>query len=659
MKRYILSVVSFCLTLNFAFATNDIKLPKVSIAGEEYYVYQVKKGDSLYGISNRYGWDVDRLSSLNPSQSLHLEKGAKIYFPVSDKSAAPDTETDEFVLPETYPVIRHIVKKGDSVYSIAKIYGVPVDMIYTYNPDTKSGLKRGSVVTIPQNAKPINEGTSFYYYTIRPGDTLNGIAVTYNTSVENLMRDNKGLSEYKFKVGDVIRVKVNSNKGKLVTETVEETYVDHLESVKATKEDSWQTISDRTGVEVDELLEANAGTKLKKNASIVVPVVVTSQVEKEVEFSDDRENSPEGRHEIYNQVHAIGDTDSISGLNSPVSVAIIIEDPKSKRDNEFTRGALLAIDELKKSPYRINLKVIHDNKSASDSVSVTQRIISDLDSFNPDLIVATYEKNFPVWLAGYGDDNATEIVNVFDVKNELYLDNPSIIHLLTPSSYFTEEVAEWTSTSFHNYQIVMVGNEDSEDAFASAIIDKVGEKKPLKVKIEALADLKLDEDVAYLFYGYPTGRDDISAMLSAIGTLADSYPLARIKVMGRPNWITYSDSFKEQFAKNKVYFPSRFFFDPSGKAGKEFIANYSAAYGHGPIRSFPTYAATGYDIINYFVPSLASNNGDFNVPVSEGKELQTPISIERVGNWGGFFNPSAYIIHYNTYGDVEKILIRK
>lgn len=659
MKRYILSVASVCVSLSCVFAANDIKLPTVSIAGEEYYVYQVKKGDSLYGIANRYGWNVDRLTSLNPSQSLRLEKGAKIYFPVNDKLEANEARNDEFVLPETYPMIRHIVKKGDSVYSIAKIYGVPVDVIYTYNPETKGGLKRGSVVNIPQNAKPINDGVSFYYYAIRPGDTLNGIAGAYNTSVEDLMRDNKGLSEYKFNVGDVIRVRVNSNKGKFITETVEETRVDHLESVKATKDDSWQTLSDRTGVEVDELLEANAGTKLKKNASIVVPVIVTTQVEKEVEFSDKREDSAEGRHEIYNEVHEIEDIDSISGFNSPVSVAVIIEDPKSKKDNEFTRGAFLALDELKESPFKINLKVIHDDKATSDSVSVTQRIISDLDTFNPDLIVATYEKNFPVWLAKYGDDNATEIVNAFDVKNELYLDNSSIIHLLTPSPYFTEEVAEWTASSFGNYQIVMVGKEDSEDAFASAIIERVGGKSPIYVQTEALAEMTLDEDGSYLFYGYPTGRDDVSAMLTSISTLSENCPLAKIKVMGRPNWIIFSDGLKEQFAKANVYFPSRFFFDHAGEAGKKFIADYSEAYGHGPIRSYPTYAAAGYDIIRYFIPGLATNNGDFNVPVSDGNELQTPISLERVGNWGGFFNPSAYIIHYNSSGDVEKLLIRK
>lgn len=63
--------------------------------------------------------------------------------------------------------------------------------------------------------------------------------------------------------------------------------------------------------------------------------------------------------------------------------------------------------------------------------------------------------------------------------------------------------------------------------------------------------------------------------------------------------------------------------------------------------------------MSYFIPGLASNNGDFNMPLSDGKELQTPISLERVGNWGGFFNPSAYIIRYTNYGDVEKILIRK
>lgn len=659
MKKYILSVAAALCFFFSASAVGTAKdLPKVSIAGSEYYMYEVKKGDSLYGIANRFGWNIDRLDELNPSLGKKLEKGSKVYYPVDIEERKSEAD-DEFTPPETYPVIRHVVKKGDSVYSIAKMYGVSVDKIYLYNPSSKSLLRRGDVITIPQESEGINDGSSFLYYTIKDGDTLSDIASAFNTSVEQLLRDNKGVSENNFASGDILRVSVNSNKDNVVMKEVDETRISRIDTYKAAKNDTWETVAEKTGVDVEDLLEANSGTHLKKNAQIAVPVFETTTVEKEVEPFDERENSLEGRRDIYKEVHMLEVGDSVSELGNSVSLAIMIEDPMSKRDNEFTRGTLLAIDRLKNAPYKIRLKVLCDNKTPSDSVKVTESLIEQLNDFKADVVVTTYEKNFPSWLAKYGEENGVEIVNTFDVKSELYMENPSMIHLLTPSAYFSDEVGEWTSSNLGSYKLVLVGKEDAEDAFAESIRGRRDASSIIRRQLDNLAETKLEEGGRYLFYGYPTSRDDIQTMLTAIEYLKENNPFAEIKVMGRPNWITVAEGMKERFHKADVYFPSRFFFDHTSGPGKEFIASYSSAYGHGPIRSFPTYAVAGYDITNFFIPGIALNDGDFNASVPEGHEIQTPINLERVGNWGGFFNPSAYIIRFSPYGDIEKILIRR
>lgn len=659
MKKYILCVAAaICFFSSASAAGSARNLPKVNIAGSEYYVYEVKKGDSLYGIANRFGWNIDRLDELNPSLGKKLEKGAKVYYPAEGTRNASE-QVQEFTPPEAYPVIRHVVKKGDSVYSIAKMYGVPVDKIYLYNPSSKSMLRRGDVITIPQETDAINGGSTFLYYTIKEGDTLSDIASGYNTSVEQILRDNKGVSDANFAAGDILRVSVNSNKDNKVVKEVDETHIARIDTYKAQKNDTWETVAEKTGVDVEDLLEANSGTHLKKNAHIAVPVIETATVEKEVEPFDDRENTVEGRRDIYKEVHMLDMQDSISGEGKTVSIALMIEDPKSKRDNEFTRGTLLAVDQLKNSPYRIRLKVLCDSGTPADSVKVTQSLLSELSEFHPDLVVATYEKNFPLWLAGYGEENGVEIVNSFDVKNELYMENPSMIHLLTPSAYFSDEVGEWTSSNLGSYSLVLVGNEDVDDAFAESIKNRRDGSSIIRCKLEELAEMKLDDGGRYLMYGYPSTREDIQTMLSAIEVLKENNPFAEIKVMGRPSWITVAEGLKEKFHKSDVYFPSRFFFDHTDGPGREFIASYSSAYGHGPIRSFPTYAVAGYDIANFFIPGIASNDGDFNATVPEGREIQTPINLERVGNWGGFFNPSAYIIRFSPYGDIEKILIRR
>ncbi len=658
MKKYILSVAAaICFFFSASAAVSTKDLPKVNIAGSEYYMYEVKKGDSLYGIANRFGWNIDRLDELNPSLGKKLEKGAKVYYPV-DIEYRKDDDEDDFTPPEAYPVIRHIVKKGDSVYSIAKMYGVKVDKIYLYNPSAKSFLKKGDVITIPQDSELINDGSSYLYYTIKDGDTLADIASGYNTSVEQLLRDNKGVSENNFASGDILRISVNSNKDNHVVKEVDETYIARIETYKAQKNDTWESVAEKTGVDIEDIMEANSGTHLKKNAQIAIPVIETTTVEKEVEPYDERENTLEGRRDIYKEVHMIGIGDSISDLSKSVSMAVIIEDPMSKRDNEFTRGILMAIDRLKDSPYQIRLKVLCDN-SATDSIKMMESITTDLDDFKADIVVTTYEKNFPSWLAKYGEENGVEIVNSFDVKNEMYLENPSMIHLLTPSAYFSDEVGEWASSFLGSYKIVMVGKPDPEDAFAESIKSRRDASSVINRKLDELAETKLEDSGRYLFYGYPTSKDDIQTMLTAIEYLKENNPFVDIKIMGRPSWITVAEGMKERFHKNDVYFPSRFFFDHTAAPGKEFIASYSSAYGHGPIRSFPTYAVAGYDIANYFIPGIASNEGDFNAEVPDGNEIQTPINLERVGNWGGFFNPSAYIIRYSPYGEIEKILIRK
>lgn len=44
MKRFVLGISAFCCIFSAAYASEEVKLPKVRIAGQEYYVYEIKKG---------------------------------------------------------------------------------------------------------------------------------------------------------------------------------------------------------------------------------------------------------------------------------------------------------------------------------------------------------------------------------------------------------------------------------------------------------------------------------------------------------------------------------------------------------------------------------------------------------------------------------------
>jgi len=126
-------------------AATKVRLPIVELLGNNYYVYKARKGDSLFGIARMFGWDDKRLQELNPSAISPLKKGMKIYYP-----AEVLKKTEVFVRTE-YPdagELLHTVKRGETVYAISNMYGVPVDIIYRLNPDSRNGIKAGESLMI-------------------------------------------------------------------------------------------------------------------------------------------------------------------------------------------------------------------------------------------------------------------------------------------------------------------------------------------------------------------------------------------------------------------------------------------------------------------------------------------------------------------------------
>lgn len=81
--------------------------------------------------------------------------------------------------------INYTVKKGDSLYAIAKTYNTTVDNIKTLNNLTSNTLSIGQILKIP-TTEIIETPTTTVTYTVEPGDTLYSIARQYNTTVNNL-----------------------------------------------------------------------------------------------------------------------------------------------------------------------------------------------------------------------------------------------------------------------------------------------------------------------------------------------------------------------------------------------------------------------------------------------------------------------------------------
>ena len=640
-------------------AQAETDLPKVTILGKTFYYYESKKGESLFGIANHFGWDPEILTNTNKDVSSPLDKGTLIYYPAPKTERTPSAKR-QTALSEGGS-ITHTVKSGETIYGISKFYDVPLETIYALNPSARDGIRAGQTLTIssptPQSDLD-TESDGITYHKVNEGESLYGIAKSYNTSVQDLYKLNPGISYDNPEVGETIRIAADSRAAEMHTEVVEETRVKSLSTYKVRRGDTWASVSASTGVPVDILKEANPGiAKLKRGDVITLPDVETVEVEHTYVAEDPREATEEGRRELYNEVHNLGQVSAAeSGIVNPdaVKVAVVLNDVDSNRDMEFARGALMGVNDIKSRPFPTAITILDGKSSMAD-------VIASLDSFGPDILVTTADKELPKYLAEYASSHSIHLINAFDVKDEAYLENPAIIQYLAPTSYFNDEVATYIGKTYPDYQLLIAGKMDASDTMGEAILQNhiaATSSMPQEILITELADFTLPaEDGKYLIYATPSARDDVKDALERINTLRDNNPMADIRVIGRPNWVTMVDAQRQLFDSNAVLLPSRFYFDSEASASRRFIDGFKALYGHTPMKSYPVYSATAYDIVTYFIPNINATGGDFNATFTDFPTLQSPIGLERVNNWGGFVNPEVYVVEFQRYGSPEKITL--
>lgn len=107
-------------------------------------------------------------------------------------------------------IVEHLVQSKETVYSIAQRYGTTVDKVYELNPWAKSAIKSGDKLIIYTNAQFKQEGASLKsgvkQHNVVSGETIYRIARNYGLSEEELLKANPGVSSYNLQSGMTLHI---------------------------------------------------------------------------------------------------------------------------------------------------------------------------------------------------------------------------------------------------------------------------------------------------------------------------------------------------------------------------------------------------------------------------------------------------------------------
>jgi len=116
--------------------------------------YTVKAGDSLSRIARRNNTTVSALLKLNGLKNDNLQVGQKLRVPAVAKASASKAPVSKKAVAKKAPApvkngSKHIVKAGETFYSIARLHKVSVKSLAASNPNVKpSALQVGQALII-------------------------------------------------------------------------------------------------------------------------------------------------------------------------------------------------------------------------------------------------------------------------------------------------------------------------------------------------------------------------------------------------------------------------------------------------------------------------------------------------------------------------------
>ena len=371
----------------------------------------------------------------------------------------------------------HTVKKGETIYSICKAYGITEKQLAVENPDIFNGLKLGQELKIfKQMGRPLKKSPDYIYIKVEKGQTVYSITKTYKISQEQFFKDNPA-AKNGLKVGQEVRIKKVKNKD-LINHEARPTDVPYLKH-KVKRKETLYSISKKYNITLDDILKANPSIKengLKKGMIINIPTkefINNSLWEKKdtIKVEDSLENVTDTMATNCEEKDFDKSETIKIGLLLPFDLdikSLNIEEkniktegtkrPKVKPIFDLYQGILIKLKELKEQGYNIDLYAYDTKKSTYTVKAIMAKPEIKLLDF---IIGPIYKNTFDTALK-YKPVNMPIINPLIDASSKF---NEAYSYIQTESSkdVIFNEITNYISTiEDANYIVITDGSEEKK-----------------------------------------------------------------------------------------------------------------------------------------------------------------------------------------------------
>lgn len=229
-----------------------------------YKNHKVKRKETLYGLSQKYGVSEEEIKKANRFlYSENLKKGDKIRIP----------RFKTFISKQTYKntLKKYVVQPKEGKWRIAYKFGITVAELEALNPNMNQVLQPGEELNVP-NVKDEEEReieTAYNYYEVIPKEGFYRLKVKTGLTQEELEELNPELKESGLKAGMVIKIPASIDTEANLTDLETTKLISNLKNFE-TKKLALMLPYRLNRIDTDSVAEAKSMIKNNRLLSIVL-----------------------------------------------------------------------------------------------------------------------------------------------------------------------------------------------------------------------------------------------------------------------------------------------------------------------------------------------------------------------------------------------------